>query len=586
MRVQKLVLPLLILSLALALLVPLAGAQQPGGVLVDGTPALFPFLQTTGLAYTEATGAEVVVNISGEDAAFAALCANALDAVNAARPISEDESALCQQNGVRWVELLLALDGLAVYGANLELETPCLSLSDLAEAFGNPQTDLYGGPAVFGRGREYQQFMARALGLDALRNDLQTASTDTDVLAALNTASGPALAYTSLAAALTAGLSPLAVQADPDSACVEPSAASVATGDYPLGRKLYLYVNLGSGEQPDVAAFIDYLISPQNLSRLPALGLVRASETDYTLAAHNWSRRTPGRTFSAPPPVSMATTAIEGQDLTLYDGVAELAPVLQAAVERITASSPGLQYDLAASGSNTALARFCNAELDLASARRAITDAEMATCATNNVEFIELLLGLNPLVVVTNRANDYATCLNMAQLNLVFGAANQGLVSRWEQLQDGFPPFDLAVYTPLPPASTAFTEMMGPLRTDVMGGDVAAAVATDEAGIGFTTYADYQAHQGALRAVAINAGAGCVEPTPANVRSGAYPLTQPLYLYVNAESAMRPAVQALAMEAINPQTVEQASILPASELEYMLSLDALQTRTTGPLHSR
>ncbi len=585
MRVRKQVPPLVVLVLALALLAPLAGAQ-PGAVLIDGSPALFPFLQTTGLAYTEATGVEVVVNISGEDAAFAALCANTLDAVNAARPISEDEIALCQQNGVRWIELLIALDGLAVHHANLALEAPCLSLDDLAEAFGDSQTELYGGLAVYGRGREYRQFMARALGLDALRDDLQAANTDADVLAALNTAPGPALAYTSLAAALTAGLSPLAVQADPDSACVEPSAASVATGDYPLGRKLYVYVNLGSGEQPAVAAFIDYLLSPENLSRLPDLELVRASETDYMLAAHNWSRRTPGQTFSAPPALSVATTAIEGQDLTLYDGVAELSPVLQAAVERITASSPGLQYDLAASGTNTALARFCNAELDLAGARRAITDAEMATCASNNVEFIELLLGLNPLVVVTNRANDYATCLNMAQLNLVFGAANQGLVRRWEQLQDGFPPFDLAVYTPLLPAATAFAEMMGPLRTDVLGGDVATAVAADEAGIGFTTYADYQAHQGALRAVAVNAGAGCVEPTPANVRSGAYPLTQPLYLYVNAESAMRPAVQALALDAINPETVEQASFLPVSDLEYMLSLDALQTRTTGPLHSR
>jgi glyoxylase-like metal-dependent hydrolase (beta-lactamase superfamily II) len=72
MRFRNRAIPLVVLVLALAVSIPFTAAQV-SGVSVDGARALFVFSQTSGLAYTQATGTPVVVNISGEDAAFAAL---------------------------------------------------------------------------------------------------------------------------------------------------------------------------------------------------------------------------------------------------------------------------------------------------------------------------------------------------------------------------------------------------------------------------------------------------------------------------------------------------------------------------------
>ncbi len=570
MRLPKQVIALIALAV-IATLVPLAGAQR-GSVLVDGSAALFPFAQTTALAYRDLSDAEVIVNISGEEVAFAAMCGDELDIVNATRPITEDEAALCQEHGVQWVELLIAMDGLAVFST--DSETTCLSLDDLKTLYGDE------GPAIYGRGREYQQFFMSVVGLDAMRADFLAATDDLNTLAGL-TQSEEAVAYVSLGGGLASGLTPVAI--DGGDGCVAPSVETVNTGDYPLGRKLYMYVNIGSGERVDVAGFVEFLLTAQNLSRLPALNLIPFQESVYALNANNWARRTTGQTFSAAP---VEIGAVAGEDLTLIDGVAELSAAIRRVTDETTAEHPGLAYELAINGSDRAIARLCNAEVDLASARRPITDAESAACAANNVQFIELLVGLNPIVVVANPANDWATCLNLNQLNLVFGAENERRIVQWAQLQDGFPPFDLSIYTPLAPASAAYAEMMGATRTDVTAGDVAAGVAGDANAIGFTSYGGAVAAGSAVKTLAVNAGAGCIAPTEADIQGGAYPLTQPLYIYVNAESALRPAVQLVALGLLTSDAVAESGFVSPATLDLTLSMDALRTGATGTLLSR
>ncbi len=572
MRLRKQVIPFIVLTIVLALVIPVVGAQT-GSVSVDGSPALFVFAQSSGLAFADFTPTDVIVNISGEETAFAALCADTLDIASSTRPISDEELALCQDSGVQWVELLIALDGLVVYSS--DPDTTCLTLDDLATLYGEE------GPAVYGRGREYQQFFMQTVGLDTMRDDFLAASDDLNTLAGLTQAED-SVAYVSLAGGLASGLS--AVEIDGGEGCVALSAAAVSDGTYPLGRRLFMYVNIGSGERINVAEFVDYLLSAENLSRLPGINLVPAQESVYALAANNWARRTSGRTFSAPQVADDMT--IEGADLTLIDGVTELGAAMRSVTETISGDNDELAYEISINGSERALARLCNAEVDLASTRRPITNVEMAACADSNVEFIEMLVGLNPIVVVTNAANDFATCLSMNQIGLVFGADNAGIIERWEQLQDGFPPFALSIRTPLAPASVAFAEMMGPTRSDVLAGDVAAGIGDNDYTIGYMSYGEYLAAGDAVRAVQINAGAGCVTPTAGNIQSGTYPLTQPLYLYANAESALRPAVQLAARELLASEAVGEAGFLSPSVTDLALSMDALRTGATGPIQSR
>lgn len=539
MRLNSRWLSLMIFALVLASVVPLAGAQM-AGVTVDGTPALFVFSQTSALAYTEASGVDVIVNISGEDIAFNQFCGNALNIVNSGRPITDDESALCEDNGVQWVELLIAFDGVAVYGPDSEIT--CLPVGEL-------------GAVSAGRGREHQVFFMETIGADAFAEDFVALNDDGAVFDAL---SEGGMGYVSLAGALASGRTPLEI--DGGAGCVAPSAITASSGEYVLGRSLYMYVNVGSAESPDIANYVDTVLAPDNFARLGALGLVEPGAVEQERNLRTWQDRATGRTPSAPP---LEIAAAEGPDMTLIDGTAALGAV----ATQITGETAELTYAVDSNGTDEAFARLCNAEVDVVGAGRAVTDAEIAACADNGITFFEFLVGQDAQVVVTHRANDYATCLSTNQINLLFGEENADLISRWEQLQDGFPPF----------AVTAFTV------------DVAANVSAIESAVGFTSYSEYQANSGQLNGVAVNSGAGCVDPTPANIQSGAYPFVESAYVYVNAESAQRGAVQQLLLALLSGagrDAIADTGLVPASEGTLAIGLDLLRTGTTGRFFSQ
>jgi phosphate transport system substrate-binding protein len=68
-----------------------------------------------------------------------------------------------------------------------------------------------------------------------------------------------------------------------------------------------------------------------------------------------------------------------------------------------------------------------------------------------------------------------------------------------------------------------------------VGGDVNA--------LGYFGYAYYIENQNQLRAIGVDNGSGCVEPTPETVKGGAYaPLSRPLFIYVDRAELERPEV--------------------------------------------
>ena len=72
------------------------------------------------------------------------------------------------------------------------------------------------------------------------------------------------------------------------------------------------------------------------------------------------------------------------------------------------------------------------------------------------------------------------------------------------------------------------------------------AVSNDELALGYVGYDHFEKHRTRLKGVSIDdgddsIGVGPVEPSALNVRRGVYrPLSRPLFIYVNAESLLRP----------------------------------------------
>ena len=82
-----------------------------------------------------------------------------------------------------------------------------------------------------------------------------------------------------------------------------------------------------------------------------------------------------------------------------------------------------------------------------------------------------------------------------------------------------------------------------------------------------------------VRALGVDAGAGCVLPTRETIEAGEYvPLSRPLYIYVNAESLGRPEVVAF-VEFYMDNAAELAAevgYIGLSEAEYSANIDAIK----------
>ena len=70
-------------------------------------------------------------------------------------------------------------------------------------------------------------------------------------------------------------------------------------------------------------------------------------------------------------------------------------------------------------------------------------------------------------------------------------------------------------------------------------------VAGEKGGLGYFGLSYYEQNKDTLKAVQIDGGKGCVEPSTATVQDKSYtPLSRPLFVYVKDESLKRPEVQA------------------------------------------
>ena len=78
-----------------------------------------------------------------------------------------------------------------------------------------------------------------------------------------------------------------------------PSPETIASAEFPIARFLYTYVNADmAANDPAVAAFVDYMMSPTGLESVTAVGYIDLSEADQALAQTVWAERITGRSFS------------------------------------------------------------------------------------------------------------------------------------------------------------------------------------------------------------------------------------------------------------------------------------------------
>lgn len=283
-----------------------------GRVNIDGSSTVYPVTQAMAEEFQLlASGVQVPVGISGTGGGFAKFCNGETDIQDASRPIKPEEAELCEENGIEYIELPVAFDGLSVM-VNTENDwVECLTVSQLkmmwepdAEgsimnwnqidpSFPDERLVLYGPGTDSGT---YDYFTSVTTGEEGASRGDFTGSEDDNILVQGIAGNVSALGFFGYAYYVENSdvLKLVAIDDEKgDEGCVEPSAETIENGTYqPLSRPIFIYVSTAAYERPEVNAFVDFYLN-EGPNIIPEIGYIPFSADFYdTLYERYLSGRT------------------------------------------------------------------------------------------------------------------------------------------------------------------------------------------------------------------------------------------------------------------------------------------------------
>jgi len=274
-----------------------------GTITISGSSTVQPITSLVAELFNEdvSDGVAFTVDGPGTSDGFVLFCDGETDIQDASRPIEQEEIDACSANGVEYIELAVAFDGITVMTNPANADVTCLNNGDLYALFG-PESDgidtwdgadslakKVGGTDGFpsapleitAPGEEsgtYDAFIdlsgiediALEQGVPedeaaALRTNYQASPDDNVIISAMEGSDSP-LGFVGFAFAEGAAEQVKILEVDGGDGCVAPSRDTIADGSYPLSRTLYIYVNKGKlAESPALQAFVDYYVTDTGL---------------------------------------------------------------------------------------------------------------------------------------------------------------------------------------------------------------------------------------------------------------------------------------------------------------------------------
>ena len=267
------------------------GKELKGEIIIDGSSTVAPISSAVAEEFfRENRNVNIAIGISGTGGGFKKFAVGEIDIANASRKIKEKEAKEAKKNGVEYIELQVALDGIAVVVNKENTWAQELTEEDLKKIWENGSKimnwkeinpswpseiiKLYGPDQDSGT---FDYFVEEILGKDGqIRIDYSPSSDDNQLVQGVEGDKG-SLGFFGYAYYIEQKdkLNAIAVNG------IKPTDETVKTGKYkPLSRPLYIYVNKKSlKEKPEVRAFVEYYL--KNASKAVKLtGYVPLS--DYT----------------------------------------------------------------------------------------------------------------------------------------------------------------------------------------------------------------------------------------------------------------------------------------------------------------
>lgn len=280
--------------------------------------------------------------------------------------------------------------------------------------------------------------------------------------------------------------------------------------------------------------------------------------------------------------------AAEGNQINVA-GSSTVFPVTEAIASAYTEENPTTNIALSKTGTGGGFGNFfCAGRTDINNASRGIAEAEEEQCGNNDVTPIEFPVATDALTVVVNPDADFVDCLTVEQLRQIWRADG---ADRWSDIDDSFPDAELELYGAATTSGTFdyFKEEIVGEETNHRGDyyateqdrTIVQGVQGSESAMGYFGFAYYSENPDSVKAVAVDNGDGCVEPSLETAQRGEYtPLTRDLYIYVAKESLADPTVRDFVryyMEQTTSDLIAEIGYVPLNEEKQAENIDKLES---------
>ncbi len=300
-----------------------APSNLSGNITIDGSSTVAPISKAVAEDFAKSNpGVKVPVGTSGTGGGFKKFCAGDTDISNASRPIKAKEAEDCKKNGVEFVELPVAVDGLTVVVNKENTWAKCLTVAELNTMWSPdsegkitswdqirpdfPKETI----ALFGAGADSGTFdyFTEAINKKAkvIRKDYQPSEDDNITVKGVQGGKG-AVGFFGVAYFEENAKKLNAVEVDGGKGCVAPTSENINSGKYsPLSRPLFIYVSKKALARPEVKAFVEFYLSKDE-KLVKEVGYVPLPGDALTKVKDRFAKATVGSTFmDAPAGTSVA----------------------------------------------------------------------------------------------------------------------------------------------------------------------------------------------------------------------------------------------------------------------------------------
>lgn len=305
------------------------GGTLDGAVRIDGSSTVFPISEAVAEEFRSVEPrVRVTVGLSGTGGGFKKFCVGETDISDASRTIKPTEAAKAQENGISYIELPVAFDGLSIvvnpknafvdHLTVAELKriwqpgTTVKTWKDVRPDWPDREIRLYGPGTDSGTFDYFTKVINGKEG--ACRPDF-TASEDDNILVRGIAGDVDGLGYFGYAYYAENMDKLKLVLVDGGKGPISPTETTINDGTYaPLSRPIFIYVGVKAAERPEVDAFVKFYM--KHAGKLAAdVGYVALPDDAYELARKRYADRVTGSVFGGDAPEGSTLVTILSSDM-------------------------------------------------------------------------------------------------------------------------------------------------------------------------------------------------------------------------------------------------------------------------------